>query len=137
MANSKTNQQPTAAELEILGILWERGPSSVRTVHDILSESKEVVYTTTLKTMQVMMDRGFLTRQENGRKHIYAPAQAQEETQSDLLDNFLQKAFGGSAMKLVMKTLGNYYKTNDGELDKLKQMIEHIEQKKDNQTPGA
>ena len=137
MPNSKTNQQPTAAELEILRILWERGPSSVRIVHDILSESKEVVYTTTLKTMQVMMDRGFLTRQENGRKHIYAPAQAQEETQSDLLDNFLQKAFGGSAMKLVMKTLGNYYKTNDGELDKLKQMIEHIEQKKDNQTPDA
>ncbi|MEO0339187.1 MAG: BlaI/MecI/CopY family transcriptional regulator, partial [Bacteroidota bacterium] len=81
--------------------------------------------------------RGFLTRQENGRKHIYAPAQAQDETQSDLLDNFLQKAFGGSAMKLVMKTLGNYYKTNDGELDKLKQMIEHIEQKEDNQTPDA
>lgn len=82
------SSQPTASELAILQILWQRGPLPVRTVHEVLAEEKEVVYTTILKTMQVMLERGFLERESVGRKHIYRAAIAQEDTQDKLLDTF-------------------------------------------------
>lgn len=125
MSKDKTNQ-PTASELAILAILWERGPQPVKMVHEQLSEEKEVVYTTILKTMQVMTDRGFLARESQGRKHIYRAAIAREDTQNSLLDTFVNRAFGGSAKNLAMRALGNY-KTSKEDLDELKALIEKIE----------
>lgn len=117
---------PTPSELAILQILWANGPSTVRFVHDKLSEEKEVVYTTTLKTMQVMCERGMLAREIVGRKHIYNAIIEEDETQNALLDRFLNRAFGGSALKLVMKALGNY-DTSEKEIDALKSYIQSLE----------
>lgn len=120
------NTPPTASELAILNLLWDRGPLSVREVFEELAKEKDIVYTTVLKTMQVMMERGFLNRESVGRKHIYEAAIAREATQDKLLDNFLGRAFGGSAKKLVMRALGNYDTSKD-ELEELKALIERLE----------
>ncbi len=124
------NSQPTAAELAILQLLWERGPLAVREVHDVLSDDKEVVYTTVLKTMQVMTERGFLGRESQGRKHIYRAIVEREGTQDKLLDTFLDKTFGGSASRLVMRALGNY-ETSKEDISELKALIERLEKNKD------
>lgn len=97
---------PTAAELAILQLLWQKSPLSVREIHDQLESDRPTVYTTTLKTMQVMMERGLLTRTGAGRKHVYSPAVAQEATQDTLLDRFLDRAFAGSASELALRALG-------------------------------
>jgi predicted transcriptional regulator len=123
--------QPTSSELAVLQILWQKGPCSVRQVHDLLTQEKDIGYTTTLKTMQVMHSRGFIKREIEGQNHIYSPAIAQEDTQQALLDNFLQRAFGGSALKLVLKALGNY-ETSQQELDQLKEVIAQKEKQKGN-----
>ncbi len=125
MSNPK-KLQPTASELAVLQLLWERGPQSVRQVHDALAEDKEVVYTTILKTMQVMLDRGYLSREGAGRKHIYSAAIAKEDTQDQLLDTFLDRTFGGSAKRLVMRALGNYRSSKD-DIEELKAMIDRLE----------
>lgn len=117
---------PTASELAILQLLWERGDMTVRQVHDALAEEKEVVYTTILKTMQVMLERGFLEREAQGRGHLYRAAIAREATQDTLLDTFLQRTFAGSAKGLVMRALGKY-KTSKEDLDELKALIDRIE----------
>ncbi|MEM9819425.1 MAG: BlaI/MecI/CopY family transcriptional regulator [Bacteroidota bacterium] len=121
---------PTPSELAILQILWENGPNAVKMVHEKLAEEKEVVYTTTLKTMQVMWEKGMLTREAAGRKHIYQAIVQEDETQSVLLDKFLHKTFGGSALRMVMKALGNY-KTSAEEIKALKKYIKSIEKSKD------
>jgi predicted transcriptional regulator len=117
---------PTASELAILQLLWDRGPLSVRAVHDALAEDKEVVYTTILKTMQVMLDRGFVSREQQGRAHIYRAAVEREPTQDRLLDTFLNRAFGGSAKGLVMRALGNY-RTNKDDIAELRALIDRLE----------
>jgi len=129
---NKANSAPTASELAILQLLWTKGPLSVRDVHDTLAQHKPVVYTTILKTMQVMMERGMLDRTSEGRKHIYHALIAQTDTQDQLLDSFLDKTFGGSAKKLVMRTLGQYTPEAD-ELEELKAYIESLENKKNHQ----
>jgi predicted transcriptional regulator len=99
---------------------------TVRQVHDALAEEKEVGYTTTLKTMQVMLDRGFLDREAQGRGHLYHAAIAQKPTQDKLLDTFLQRTFAGSAKGLVMRALGNY-RTSKKDIEELKALIDRIE----------
>jgi Predicted transcriptional regulator len=121
---------PTPSELAILQILWEQGPCAVKVVHEKLAEEKEVVYTTTLKTMQVMWEKGMLDREAAGRKHIYRTIIQEDETQNVLLDKFLNKTFGGSALRMVMKALGNY-KTSSEEIKELKKYIKSIEKNKD------
>ena len=121
--------EPTASELAILQLLWAKGPLSVKEVHMALANDKPVVYTTVLKTMQVMMGRGMLDRKEEGRKHIYHAIIAQTKTQDKLLDNFLDKTFGGSAKKLVMRALGQHTPDME-ELEELKAYIESLENKK-------
>jgi BlaI family transcriptional regulator, penicillinase repressor len=111
--------KPTDAELEILHILWNNGANSVRFVNERLSETKEIVYTSTLKTMQVMLEKGLLTRDDSARQHIYAPA---------LLDKFVENAFKGSAMQMVMQALGNH-EASDAELNEIKALIEKLENK--------
>ena len=117
---------PTAAELAVLQLLWSSGPLSVREVHDGLDADRPVVYTTVLKTMQVMHERGLLTRESAGRKHIYAAAIEREPTQDGLLDTFLARAFGGSAKGLVMRALGKHTPSPE-ELDELKAYIAELE----------
>jgi BlaI family penicillinase repressor len=126
---NKDSSNPTPSELAILQILWKDGPSSVKQVHEKLSEEKEVVYTTILKTMQVMSEKGMLRRTAQGRKHIYQAAVNQDDTQDALLDKFLDKTFEGSASKLVLKALGNYNASKE-ELDQIKQFIEQQKNKK-------
>lgn len=129
MKNKQTHTAPTASELAILQLLWANGPLSVKDVHEALDHDKPVVYTTVLKTMQVMMERGMLDRSSEGRKHIYRAVIAQTATQDRLLDSFLDKAFGGSATKLVMRALGKH--TPDStELEELKAYIDSLENKK-------
>lgn len=127
--HKKPKLKPTTSELGVLQILWKRGPSTAREVHDELSQEKDVRYTTTLKTMQVMHERGFIRREIEEKKHIYHAAIEQEDTQNALLDNFLDRTFGGSALKLVLKALGNYDATQQ-ELDQLKEIIRQKENKK-------
>ncbi len=122
--------KPTDAELEILQVIWLHGPVSVRFVNDELNRNKMVGYTTTLKIMQIMTEKGLLKRSEEGRKHIYNVVLKEKETKNLLLDKFVKTAFGGSAMDLVMQALGNHQTTPD-ELEELKALIEKIE--KDNQ----
>ncbi|MCB0551905.1 MAG: BlaI/MecI/CopY family transcriptional regulator [Phaeodactylibacter sp.] len=122
--------RPTESELEILQILWEYGPSSVRFVNDKLNEEREVGYTTTLKLMQIMADKGLARRNTENRTHIYEAAAGESDTQQRLLNRFLDRAFKGSAMKMVMQALGNH-KTSPEELDEIKALIRRIESEKD------
>ena len=119
---------PTTAELEILNILWERQPLPVKDIHDQLGEKKEVGYTTTLKIMQNMTAKGLLKRELRGKSHYYSAVYRKEETRQNLLDKFLDTAFGGSASSLVMQLLGNR-ETSAGELEEIKKMIEKMENK--------
>lgn len=123
---------PTPSELEILQFLWKHGPSTVKQIHEELEKSKEVRYTTTLKTMQVMFERGMLKREAQGRKHIYEALVAEDETQDVLLDRFLNKTFRGSALKLVMRALGNY-DASQSDLDQLKDYIDQMEKTQKNE----
>ena len=122
--------RPTESELEILQILWEYGPSSVRFVNDKLNEEREVGYTTTLKLMQIMADKGLARRNTENRTHIYEAAAGEADTQQRLLNRFLDRAFKGSAMKMVMQALGNH-KTSPEELDEIKALIRRIESEKE------
>jgi len=103
---SKTRvPRPTDAELAILRVLWTRGPSTVREVHDVLSADRPLAYTTTLKFLQIMTAKGLTTREERGKQHVYRPRHAEEQTQRRLVDELLERAFGGSMAKLVMQAL--------------------------------
>lgn len=102
----KTNlPRPTDAELAILRILWERGPSTVRQVHEALLAERQSGYTTALKLLQIMTDKGLVRRDESDRTHVYTARLSEEQTQRQLVGDLLDRAFGGSAMKLVMQAL--------------------------------
>lgn len=124
--SDKTQPKPTEAELEILQVLWENGPSSVRFVNDELAEKREVGYTTTLKLMQIMYEKGLVRRNTDARSHIYEAAIERDETQRSLLGSFVDNVFSGSAMNLVMQALGNHQASRE-ELDQIKALIEKIE----------
>ena len=121
--------KPTESELEILQILWKHGPCTVRFVNDLLNEKKKVGYTTTLKIMQLMLEKKILKRDEKKRSHFYRPAVKEKETQRLLLDRFLQTAFGGSAMKMVMQALGNH-KTSKEEISQIRKFLDNLEGEK-------
>lgn len=118
--------KPTEAELEILQVLWEHGPSTVRFVNDLLSKQKNVGYTTTLKIMQIMADKQLLNRDTTGKTHIYKVAISQQKTQQQLIDKLMASAFGGSAMKLVMQALGNK-KSTAAELNEIRAFLDQLE----------
>lgn len=120
--------KPTETELEILQILWQNGPSSVRDINNIMNESREVGYTTTLKLMQIMNDKALTTRNTASRTHIYTANVEEEKIKSGLLDSFIKNTFRGSASSLVMQALGQG-KTSDEELQKIKSLIAEIENK--------
>lgn len=126
MKAASKNTQPTDAELEILQVLWENGPSTVRFVNDRLNEKKNVGYTTTLKIMQIMHNKGILIRRKKERTHIYTPVLKKVETQSLLVDRLLKIAFSGSAGKLVLQALGGQ-KPSAEELKEIKELITKLE----------
>jgi BlaI family penicillinase repressor len=121
--------KPTEAELEILQILWKHGPCTVRFVHDKLKEKKEVGYTTTLKIMQLMLEKNLVQRDESTRSHLYRAAVKEKETQGLLLDRFLETAFAGSALKLVMQALG-HHKASPEEISQIRQLLDNLEGEK-------
>ena len=123
----KSKSKPTAAELEILNVLWNKSSATVREVHEVLHAKKDVGYTTTLKIMQNMTAKGYLRREQNGKSHIYFPSLKKEEVQENLLDKFLESAFGGSASKLVMHLLDNK-STSKKELEEIKALINKYEE---------
>ncbi|MEM1219054.1 MAG: BlaI/MecI/CopY family transcriptional regulator [Bacteroidota bacterium] len=119
--------KPSDGELKILQVLWNQGPLSVRSVHETLSQDREVGYTTTLKIMQIMAEKGLVNRNTESRTHIYEAAVQEDEIQSRLLNQFVSNAFQGSAMKMVMQALGNH-KASPEELDEIKALIRKIEE---------
>lgn len=118
--------KPTESELEILKVLWSAGPSTVRQVNDRLNENREVGYTTTLKIMQIMAQKGIVKRDESSRTHIYSAAVQEGEIKNALIDRLMDTAFSGSASQLVMQALGRG-KTSQKELDKIKELIAKME----------
>jgi BlaI family penicillinase repressor len=121
---------PTKAELEVLKILWKNGPSSVRWVHDTLSASvKDVRYTSTLKTMQVMTERGMLKRDETNMTHVYYPLLEEEKTMGTILDRFIDSVYGGSMSNLLV-TFMNNGKSSAEELKKVKELLKKMEKDK-------
>jgi BlaI family transcriptional regulator, penicillinase repressor len=127
MIKEKKNQ-PTETELEILQILWSNGASTVRLVNEKQNEAKEVGYTTTLKIMQIMADKGMLDVDKTSKQHVYTPTLEEVETKDMLLNVFVKKAFAGSAMKMVMQALGNHNPSKE-ELIEIKNLIRNIEAK--------
>lgn len=125
----KTIPKPTDAELEVLQILWQEGPSTVKSVNEKLNEKKEVGYTTTLKIMQIMFEKGLVNRNEAERSHIYSAAITESEIQKALIDKLLETAFSGSAAKLVMQALGNG-QTSKEDLTKIREYLNQIEKEK-------
>jgi predicted transcriptional regulator len=120
---TRTPPRPTEAELEILRVLWERGPSTVRQVHEAIAAARETGYTTTLKLMQIMADKGLVTRDESSRTHIYAPRASQESTQRQLVSDLVARAFGGSAAELVLRALSSHTASDD-ELAEIRKIID-------------
>ena len=124
---NKISVKPTDAELEILRILWESGPSTVRFVNEKQNEKKEVGYTTTLKIMQIMTEKKILERDASQRSHVYTTRLKETEIQNQLLDRLLETVFGGSASKLVMQALGRERASKD-ELKKIRNMLDKLEE---------
>lgn len=123
---AKTHVKPTEKELEILQILWEKGPAAVKEVHDALGGDQSNGYTTILKMMQIMHEKGLVTRQKNGKLHLYKAVPTQETTRQQMLDKMINTIFQGSASQLVMSALGNN-KSSKEELQQIRQYLEKLE----------
>lgn len=122
-----TAMEPTKSELEILQVLWQHGPSTVRFVNDTLNEEKRAVqYSSTLKLMQIMTDKGIVTRDESSMKHVYSPAEEEGKTKTKLLERFVDSMYNGSASSLVMQLFGNK-STSKQELDEIKDFLKKLD----------
>jgi BlaI family penicillinase repressor len=118
--------RPTDAELEILNVLWRRGPCTVREVFETINETRTTGYTTVLKLMQIMSEKGLVKRDESERAHRYEPTLAEGETQRQLVGDLLQKAFDGSAKKLVLQALSSE-RASAEELSEIRRMLDELE----------
>lgn len=121
--------RPTDSELEILRVLWARGPSTVRDVQAELERQRRVGYTTVLKLMQIMTEKGLVERNESERAHVYKAAIAEEQTQRQLVSDLLDRAFGGSATKLMMQALATRRASTD-EIRQIREMLKRFEQER-------
>ena len=117
--------KPTESELEILQVLWAKGTASVREVHEELAKSKDVGYTTTLKLMQIMFEKGLVKRDATFKTHIYEPQVSRDKTQKHLLNKMIDTLFGGSSTQLVLQALGNH-KASDEELEEIQQLLNNL-----------
>lgn len=127
-------QKPTNGELEILRLLWQESPATVRQINDRINANrpkgqKEVGYTTSLKLMQIMTDKGLVSRTREGKTHLYLPNISEAESQQALVDRLLETAFQGSAMKLVMKALGSS-QSSPQELDEIRRYLDQLSDEK-------
>ena len=118
--------KPTDAELAVLRVLWERGPSTVREVWEQLSPTQRTGYTTVLKIMQIMFDKGLLSRDESDRSHVYRAARSEEQTQRQVVGHLLERLFSGSAPKLVMQALAAK-KASPAELTEIRRLLDEME----------
>jgi len=117
--------KPTESELEILRVLWDKREATVREVHEVLSEFKDSGYTTTLKLLQIMHEKGLVKRNDAGKTHIYQAAVSREQTQKQMLDKMMDSLFGGSTTQLVMHALGNKAPSAD-ELKEIQNMLDNL-----------
>jgi predicted transcriptional regulator len=120
---SDVTQSPTPVELAILQVLWQRGPSTVRQVHNALKKQRETGYSTTLKMVQVMTEKGLLRKDETVRPQIFTPSRRRDQTQVQLLDELIQRAFGGSARNLVLRAV-SAKRVSASDLVEIKKLIE-------------
>jgi len=118
--------RPTDAELAILRVLWRNGPSTVRQVHEELTQGTPTVYTTVLKLLQIMTEKGLVTRDESQRAHVYSTRLPEEETQGQLVGDLLDRAFGGSSSRLVLRALASR-PASAAELSEIRKMLEQLE----------
>ncbi len=118
--------RPTPAELEILRLLWENGPSTVREIQERMEQQRPTGYTTALKLLQIMTDKRLVRRDETARAHVYAARAPEDQTQRQLVRDLLDRAFGGSATKLVMHAL-SARKTSREELARIREMLDRLE----------
>jgi predicted transcriptional regulator len=124
MSNAKTIK-PTESELEILQTLWSKGMATVREVHEELSRTKDVGYTTTLKLMQIMHEKGLVRRDDSMRTHVYQAAVNKEKTQRHLLSKMIDNLFGGSPTQLVIQALGEH-KASPEEIEKIQALLDNL-----------
>lgn len=123
--------KPTSAELEILAVLWDHNPATVREVHKLLNARKPTKYTTVLKFLQIMHEKGLVKRDEKAKAHVYRPVQTQRQTQKTLVGDLLDRAFRGSALKLVQHVLETKPASRE-ELAEIRRIIAEVEAKGDN-----
>ena len=129
-AARQSGAEPTKSELEILKVLWKNGASTVRQVNDKLNEqTRTVQYTSTLKLMQIMQEKGLLKRDDTNMKHVYSPAEPEQKTKNALLEKFVDSMYNGSASSLVMQLLGNK-KTGKKELQAIKDLLDKMDTNK-------
>ena len=119
------NLKPTESELEILTILWKKEKATVREVHDELSKTKESGYTTTLKLLQIMFEKGLVQRDDSNKTHIYEAAISRQRTQKQFLDKMINTLFAGSSTQLVLQALGNQ-KSSKGELEEIQKYLDNL-----------
>jgi predicted transcriptional regulator len=124
MSSNKINK-PTEGELEILQVLWDKGKASVREVHETILQTKEAGYTTTLKLMQIMFEKGLVKRDDSAKIHIYQPNVSREKTQNQFVGKMITSLFGGSSTQLVMQALGNSNPSKE-ELDEIQQLLDNL-----------
>ena len=129
--SSSERSEPTKAELDILTVLWKHGPSTVRFVHDQLNTFKEVNYTTTLKQMQLMAEKGLLSRDESQMKHVYGVAEEEQKTKRYLLDRFVNHLYEGSAGNLVMQLLDTKKASRD-EIKAIRALLDKLDEEDEN-----
>jgi predicted transcriptional regulator len=129
MASGKV-PRPTEAELAILRVLWSEGPGTLKEVHEAASSVKPTGYTTVLKLLQIMLEKGLVVRDESSRPHVYRAAQTEARTQRQLVGDLLERAFGGSALKLVMQALSSR-RTPPEELSQIRELIERMEREQE------
>ncbi|HET8552554.1 MAG TPA: BlaI/MecI/CopY family transcriptional regulator [Gammaproteobacteria bacterium] len=122
-----TKRRPTPAELALLQALWRRGPSTVRELHDSLPEDKQTGYTTVLKLMQIMYDKGLVTRDESRRAHVYSAAKSKRETQRQLLGDFIDRVYEGAATTLAVQALSQSDSINDDDVARLRRSLDELE----------
>lgn len=129
MAKTHEAARPTDAELAILKVLWRRGPSTVREVHEDLRAAQETAYTTTLKLLQIMTDKGIVARDESQKSHIYRVLVGEEQVQKSFVRDLMDKVFAGSASQLVLRALGEK-PASPGELEEIRRMLDDMARKR-------
>ena len=117
--------KPTESELEILQVLWDKGEATVREVHEELAKSKDIGYTTALKLLQIMFEKGLVSRDDSAKTHIYKPAVTREKTQKQLVGKMINTLFAGSPGQLVMQALGNHNASKE-ELDEIQRLLDSL-----------